>query len=867
MKTNPPKLFLRFFRWYAHPKLREHIEGDLIQEFLENVDNKGKRKADVKFIIDVLLLFRPSIIKPIEGYKNLNNYGMIKSYFKIAIRVIVRHKFYSAINVFGLTIGLAFALLMGIFIYSELQVNQQLKNIDRLYMIEGKTPDFNIMVPSRLSQSAIEKYPTLFENYYRFWDRSITISKGTEHYRMDSMIGDSTFVSMFGFQILYGNPTTALTELNSIAITENVAIQFFNRKDVVGETLTMSTERSGLKDFTIAAVVSNLPAKNSVTNLANMRAQVFLSLKNVLDILPQEDPDSWGGIISYVKLLPNVTKSEATQTLNKIIKQDAPKNIAETMTVQLAPLKDYYLQGSTKQLVVSLSLVIVFILLLAITNFINITIASSLSRLKEVGVRKVVGGLKRQVITQHILESLIVTFIASACALIVYQLAYIYVGQLLESPLPPLVQFQIKFWLAIIASIFFIGIVAGAYPSFYLSINKPIESLKGKFKSNQRTNYFARAIIVVQFSVTIFIFIAAAIITRQVDFFLTRDMGFDKSSVLIVNSVPRIFSDEGFQKTETAKQEFLKSSKVTAASLSWAVPCWNFMFGGGRIYTEGKSVEQGVNTLIDGTDEDYLNVFKIKLLEGNYFKSDGVGRKPNSLVINQTAQKALGVTVGEKVRIENFDGEFIIEGIMNDFHFESLQEQMKPLAFMHYRDLRVYRYFSFKLAPGNLTESVQEIESVWRKQFPNDPFVFDFADHRVAMAYKTETQLRKASTLATFLMIAIVVTGVLGLVSLSISKRSKEIGIRKVLGASVSNILALVTREYVWMIVLASALATPLSYCFATVWLQGFAFHINLTWWMFAIPLFAVLFLTILIVTLNSLKTSLANPVRSLKSE
>ncbi len=813
-------------------------------------------------------------MKSLKNYQP-NSYGMYKSYFKIASRVIIRNKVYSAIHVFGLTIGIAFALLIGIFIYGELRVNQNLEDVGQLYLLESKYraghENFEWYSPAPLVKQAVEQYPTVFDGYYRFYDRSITISREDKHFRIQSMIGDSSFLSLFGFSILHGDARTALTTPNSMVITEKIALRYFDKTDVVGETLVVSTEQNGLKEFQITAVVADMQKRNSVSDFMMMDAQVFLSFENIRDFFSQADTDDWSvDTISYLKLAKDASRQEADAILHALLQDHAPQ-VAERRSIELNPLRDFYLSvndGAVRKLVVSLSIVAFFILLLAIVNFINISIASSISRLKEVGVRKVMGGMKQQVIVQFLCESILLSLISGAGALLLYQLLHGYFGNVLGSPLLSMTQFPFLLWGIVTGGILLIGLLAGIYPSLYLSLAKPIESLKGKIESVKGTVRFSRSLIVAQFSVTIFIFIAAIVLSQQVSFFLEKDLGYDKSRVLIVDSVPRIFSREGFQKMESAKQEFLRSPKINTASLSWGAPGFGISPVDAKIYSTGQSADEGIRTAIGSVDEDYLNVFQINMADGRFLSADGESRIRNAIVINKAAQEALQLHVGDKVGIQNFgDMEYTVIGIMDDFNFESLHRTVRPVAFMHNSDFGAFRYFSFKLENGNLLESVREIKKVWKQVFPDDPFSYAFADERLEMLYTTELQLKKGSAIATVLMLVLVLTGVLGLVSLSVSKRNKEIGIRKVLGASVFNVLALISREYIWLMLFAIGLGTPLAYWFAIKWLENFAFHVPLTWWMFAVPLGVVFVMTLAVVALHSLRTALANPVDSLRSE
>lgn len=798
---------------------------------------------------------------------------MIKSYFTVMFRSILKRKFYSAINILCLTLGITFALLIGMFVYSELEVNQSLKDVARLYLIQSKLktnndPDF--FAASILTKQCIAQYPDLFESYYRFLDRNITISKEDKHQRIQSMMGDSSFINIFGFAVVAGDGATALKNPNSIVVTEKTANQFFNKTNVVGETLTVSTEQNGKQEYTITAVIKEPDDKNSVTDFMNMDAQVFLSLENSKDFFPRFDQNSWNDfIISYIKLSPKATAKDAEVAINKMFQRDAPKTNSESRTYLLSPISDYYLitnHGAVQKLILSLVVIVFFILLLAISNFINISIASSFSRFKEVGVRKVIGGMRKHVVTQFLLESMVLSFFSGVLAIFMYELLHHYFGELLGATLPSVIYFDTIFWLIVAASIFLIGLLAGIYPAVFQSLAKPIDSLKGKFKSVQGTIQFSRVLIGTQFLITIFIFINAVVLSRQTSYFIDKDLGYNKSHVLIVSSVPRLWNEAGFQKMELAKKEFLQSGKVQSVSLSWGAPGWGFSPGGGKVNKAGSPVDQGEDFVITCADEDFKNVFDLKLLDGSFLNENEL-RQPNGVVINQAAQKALNAQIGDQVKAAGSDTVFTVKGIVQDFNYESLHQKVGPLMLMHPRDFKAYRYFSFRLEPGSPTESINEVEQLWKQVFPDDAFNYSFADDRLQALYTTELQMKKAATVATILMLVIVVTGVLGLVSLSVSKRTKEIGIRKVLGATISNILGLIAKEYLVLMAVSFLLAVPLTYFLATKWLENFAYHIELSWWMFMLPI-AILFCVILcIVGGQSFKTANTNPVNSLKYE
>ena len=369
-----------------------------------------------------------------------------------------------------------------------------------------------------------------------------------------------------------------------------------------------------------------------------------------------------------------------------------------------------------------------------------------------------------------------------------------------------------------------------------------------------------------QFLITIFIFISAIILSRQVSYFLEKDLGYDRSHVLLISSLPRLWNEEGFRKMEAARQQFLQFERIEEASLSWGAPAWSMVPSNGKISRPGQPAEEGISAAITSADGEYLKVYGLQLLEGYFLDTEN--DFGNSLVINETARKQMNAKVGDRVNIEQFgEVEFTITGVLRDFNFESLHEKVRPIAIMHNRDFGAYRCFSLKLKPGSVSASLSEAEQLWKKIFPHDPFNYTFMDESVKELYATELQLKKASSISTMLMLVIVMTGILGMVSLSVSRREKEIGIRKVLGASISNILMLLSREYAVLITIAFLIAIPVAYYFGTFWLQHFAYSIELSWWMFALPGGTLFCLTLLVVNMRSLKAALANPVKSLRSE
>lgn len=878
MSKNEPELpsvVVKFLRYVCPPYMLEEIEGDLIQRYQDEIRFNGRRHAKWKLWFTALCYLRPGILFRNSIRLPLNDLLMLKSYFTIMARTMMKKKVHAAINVFGLTSGIMFALTLGVFIYGELQVNQDFEDVDRIYLVESRFmkdgDGFPFFAPAPLLETVASKYPDKIETYYRFWDRQVTVSKGNQHLRVQTMIGDSTFQKTFGFRVLRGDTEHALDEPNTIIVTEKIARQYFNTDDVIGNTLTLKTEINGPKEFEITAVISDPQKKNSVSDFMNMDAQIFLPLSNRGDFT-LGNPDTWqSDIISYVKLGEGVSKVDVEKLLTHEILAHKDAGINTKRSIELMPIREYYQitnQGRVHKLIFSLAGAGLLILILAISNFINITLASSFSRLKEVGLRKVIGGRRSQVITQFLAESVSLACVAGLTGIAGYELCRGYFGGLFEASLPSVSSFSLELCMYIGGGIFLTGIMAGFYPALYMSATQPGDSLKGKLRSVNGTVRISRVLIASQFVIAAFISVASLVMSKQVSFFMQKDLGYVRDYVVTVTSVPRVWTAEGFNKMDVARNEFSKSSRVKSVSLSWGAPTGSLSPVGTRIFRVDQTVDDGVQTEITWADESFADVYGLKVTEGTFLNNGLASFQPNLLVLNESAMKLLKVNVGDKIKLQlNNAVEFTVAGVVRDFNFESLHQSVKPVAIAHNRDFNSYRYFSFKVTPGSTTEAIAEIEHLWKQVFPDDPFVYNFLDDRLAEMYKTETQLKNASSAAMILMIVIVMTGVLGLVSLSVMKRNKEIAIRKVLGASAGNLVLLLSKEYVLVMGVAFLAGVPLSYLFITQWLEGFVYRINLEWWMFAAPVLILFLITLLLVSAQSLKTIFSNPVKAIKCE
>lgn len=644
---------------------------------------------------------------------------MLENYFKIAWRNLMKRKFYSLVTIFGLSVGMTFSFLIGSYIWGELQVNRTLRNTDKQYIIRSKwkNPDMGVDIATLgpLGKTLKEDYPSLVADYYRFDGITVAISKNDKHFREDIQTGDSTLLSMYGFPLLQGDASTALSRLNSIVITENKAIKYFGRSDVLGQTLTLHNFVGGKQEFQITAVLKDL-ADNSVSHLLASQAEIFIPLSSLDGRKGAENSWAFPYMITFIELKKGVTAKDLEKPLTQILKTNIPEEMKGNLQVYISPLNDYYWEannGLVRKMIYTLAGVTIFILFMAVVNFVNISIGNSSSRLKEIGVRKVLGSHKGQLIRQFLAESALLAIFAMLLSIMFYEISRTFFAHVLGKPLASsLSLFPYSIIVPILISLL-VGMAGGIYPAFILSAIPSVESMKGKLKSIKENVMLRRLLIVSQFAIALFVIGGAAVISQQVNYFFNKDLGYHKESLMSV-AVPRDWTPEGVTKMEGIRDEFSHLKEVNQVSLSYEIPNGNNggLFG---IYKSGQDSSQAIQTQSLGTDEKYAETYQIKMVAGKFFHVGEGIYKSGRIVLNEAAVKALGyenaeAAVGRQVRLHTFSDPFIIDGVTRNFHFESMHKAIKPLAFFHIKEGNAFRFLTFRLPPANLKTSMESIE-------------------------------------------------------------------------------------------------------------------------------------------------------------
>lgn len=801
---------------------------------------------------------------------------MFRNYLKIAWRNIVKNSFHSLVNIIGLSVGVAFTIIISGYAWSEWQVNAELKNSNNQYIIQSKWKDAAqgnaLTCLGPLSKWLKEKYPTLVANYYRWDGITSNVSHGDKVFREGIQIGDSTLLNMYGFSLLQGNATTALNAPFTAVITDEKAIKFFGRTDAVGQTLTIQNFSGDKHDFIVTGVMQK-PYKNSVTYVNDENNnQIYISDDNLAYFGRNMD---WNNqfIINYIELQPGINPESLVQPMKDLIRNNAPHQFAQDLTPYLVSLNDYHLNannGLVKKMLLALSAIALFILLMAIINFINMSVSRSATRMREIGIRKVLGGMRNQLIIQFLVESMVLVLFATMLGLAIYEATRSLFDFILGSSLPSLKSFPIYFITYPLLLVLFIGFLAGIYPAFVLSSLRSVESLKGKLTAVKENVALRKSLVGFQFGTATIVFIGALVIAQQVNLFFGKDLGYDKDYVVSAQ-LPRDWTPQGVQRMETIRKQFAAMPEVSSVSLSYEVPDGNNA-GPTYMWKQGADSATGIVSQILFSDEYFTNTYNIPMAAGVFFGQPGAVSDTFGVVINETQAKMFGwkdpqEAIGKQMVYATGAPTATIKGVIKDFNFGSMQRTIAPITFVHVGAAPTYRYFSFKLKQGDVAQSLAALERKWSELMPGSAFDYRFMDDRLKALYKSEIQLKQAAYAATVLALVIVLLGVLGLVSLSIQKRKKEIGIRKVLGSSVPEIVSLFMKEFLIIVLFAGLVACPLAYWIMTKWLEGYAHRIAITGQPFLFSVSLLALITSLLIGMQTVKAANTNPVDSLRTE
>jgi len=877
-KNSPPRLFLRFFQWYCHPKLKKYIEGDLMELYDERVKQSGKRKADLKFILDVLMLFRPGIIKPPEGNKNLNTYGMYKSYFKIGWRNLVKNTGYSIINIGGLALGMSVAIIIALWVYDELSFNTYHKNYSSIAQVmkggqfDGKHYSGQTYVPYPLIEELKSNYSQNFKNIVpASWRWDGVLSIGDKRITKQGIYMGEGAPEMLSLKMVYGN-WSALKTVDGILISQSTAKALFGDADPINQVLKINNE----KDVTVTGVYEDIPMNSDFYGLHFFQPWEFL-LKDASWISKQ----TWSNhfLQLYVQLASNITLEQAGSNIidaeMKVIKNLAnmKDDLKYNYEILLNPMHDWHLHSDYKEGVLQkgkiqmlwfIAAIGAFVLLLACINFMNLSTARSEKRAKEVGIRKTIGSARLQLIGQFLSESFLVVILAFVLAMALAGASLHWFNDLSSKDMS-LPWKQPWFWVGSALFLFTTGLLAGSYPALYLSSFKPASVLKGAFRAGRFASAPRRVLVVVQFTVSVMLIICTIGIYHQLMYVKNRPVGYDREGLVMIRKKSDAFNQRG----DVLRTELKATGVVAEIAESGGAVTQVWSNNGGFTY-KGENIDQDRGYATLGVSKEFGKTVGWQFVLGRDFSRE-VASDTAGIVINEAAAKFMGIEkpVGEVVHWScgpwGVDQDFVILGVIKDMLMDSPFQPIKPSVYL---TLGWKGTVLLRITPGvSAHDALPKIESVFNKVIPEIPFDYQFADQAYASKFVTEDRIGNLAAIFTTLAIIISCLGLFGLASFVAEQRTKEIGIRKVLGASVANLWRMLSREFVLLVIISCVIAAPLSYYVLVKGIQEYDYKTEINGWIFVLAGLAAFAITLMTVSFQSIRAALANPVNSLRSE
>lgn len=786
---------------------------------------------------------------------------MIKNFFKVAWRNLLRNKGFSFINISGLAIGMAAAILIMLWIKHEMSYDQFHEKKDRIYEawnrfeFSGKLHCWNT-TPKVLARTLEKDLPEVERTVRVNWPSNYLFSIGEKRLTVNGNIVDTGFLQMFSFPLLKGDPKTALNNGSSILLTEKLAKKLFGDEEAMGKVIKLDNK----DNFTVTGVLKDIP-DNTRFKFEYLLPWDYLVKKG-------GDDSTWGNnsTRNYVLLKPNASLASANAKMKVLKPRYAPEDPKWEMF--LYPVSRWRLysnftngkeDGGLIDFVKLFAVIALFILMIACINFMNLSTARSEKRAKEVGIRKVVGAQKRWLVTQFIGESILLSLIAGAFAIIIVQLSLPSFGRLTDKVLA--IDFSsVKFWLTGIGFILFTGIIAGSYPAFFLSSFQPVKVLKGTFKAANALITPRKLLVVLQFTFAIILIICTSIVKQQIDHAQHRESGYAKDNLVYHFLTGDIEKNYDLIKNELISSGVATSVTKTSAPLTqgWS-DTWGFEW-------EGKAPNDKTDFDMYCADQDLIKTAGFKVINGRDFNLKEYLTDSTAIILNESAVKAMGFKepIGQIVKNDKINWHVI--GVIKDFILQSPYFPTKPMVIEGSKGW--FNVMHFKLNAANPTaQNLKKAEAIFKKFNPEYPFEYKFVDEEYAEKFKSEERTGTLAAIFAALTIFISCLGLFGLATYMAENRIKEIGVRKVLGASVAGITTLLSKDFLKLVMVSFLIASPVAWWMMHQWLQDYPYRVSIQWQVFALAGFLSFIISVLTVSYQSIKAAVANPVKSLRTE
>jgi putative ABC transport system permease protein len=805
---------------------------------------------------------------------------MYKNFIKTAFRSILKNKGFTIINILGLALGLATCLLIVFYVTDELSYDHYNTKANRIYRVNtdirfgGNTSSYAI-TPPPLAASLKSDFPEVADAARLMHLAGVRVRKGNENIQEEKVVySDPGIFSIFTLPFIDGDAKTALAVPNTVVITEATARRYFNRtNNVVGQTLVLDNNTN----FKITGVMHNVPTQS------HFNFDFFLSMTT----RPEAKSNNWLNYVcaTYILLKPNTSINTLQAKLPALVKRgvnsqidnpdmnmDKLEKMGNYIRMNVTPLAEIHLQSnreyelgvnSSIQYVYIFSAVAVFILLIACINFMNISTARSANRAREVGVRKVLGSSRKGLIAQFLAESILITLAATIIAVFAAWALLPLFNQVANKNL--IVTPHIMLWLfpMLVIVVLIVGVLAGSYPAFFLSAFQPVSVLKRKLATSYKGGSLRNFLVVFQFSISIFLIVGTLVIYHQLNYIQSRDLGFDRNQVLVIKNAQVLD-----KQAKTLLQQIKQLPGVKNATLSGYLPTKSNRNPDAVFTDKDVNAKHSLFTEIWSVDEDYISTMGMKITKGRNF-SKTMGTDSTGVIINETAAKMMGYyqdPLSKKIYTPGpvSAKEYRVLGIVKDFNFNSLRQNITPVVMMLADNKDA---LSIRVNTKNYPAFVARVEQLWKQINPNEHFEYAFMNQDFEAAYRSE--LRMGTLFLSFTVLAIIIAclGLFSLASYAAEQRNKEIGIRKVLGASVAAIVGLLSKDFIKLVVISFLISAPLAWLVMQKWLQGFAYRQNIQWWLVALAGAGTMAIAFFTISLQSVKAARSNPIHSLKSE
>lgn len=804
-------------------------------------------------------------------------------YLKPAWRSLLKYRFHTGLNIIGLSIGLASCLIITLYIRDELHYDRFIEHADRIYRIDadikfGAETMSMATVSSPLATVLYNDYPQV-EVATRMLKRQHgaivrRTNEPTNQKEANVVFADSTLLEMFPLPVIAGDAKTALIEPHTVVLTETAAKKYFGSQYPLNQTLIVDNDVA----FRVSAVVADIPLQSHLAGIT-----MFFSMASY----PGYNEADWvtHSFTTYIRLQSGVSQVVFEENLDTVIEQYAGtalqqnfgvslnqfKEAGNSLRYSLFPLMDIHLHSNktgevgangNANYVYTFCVVALFLLIIACVNFMNLATARSTTRVREVGVRKVLGSTRKPLVIQFLVESTILSYLALGLAVIVATLALPFFNDLAAKQLTIPYQAPI-FWLSLLIGGTLVGLLAGSYPAFFLSGFKPLYILKGVSNSTNKGWSLRNFLVVFQFTVSIVLIAGTGIIYHQLHYIQSKPLGFNKDQLLIISDTQPLQSN-----AQSFKQAVQNLAAVERMSWSGYLPTPSNRRNDIFFPQDGSVGKNGINMQTWWVDADYVATLDLQVVSGRNF-SDKFPTDSSGVIFNEAAIKLLGYAnpTGQNVKglVDNqVERPFTIVGVVNDFHFESLRDNIAPLALLLRQDMGAA---IIRIHGGDIQQTVRQVETLWKEYAKGHPFDYYFMDEAFNQVYRIEQQMGRVFIIFTSLSIFIACLGLFGLATFTAERRFKEISIRKVLGASATHIVQMLSADFVKLVLIAVAIACPLAWWVMTSWLENFAYRITIEWWIFAAAGLIAFMIALLTVSGQAIRAAVANPVDSLRGE